>query len=80
MEQQEPGNSKRGKLKIFFGYAADVRKTYAMLLSAQQSRKRGIDVVVGYMEPHARPQTRALLRGLEQLPAKQIPSGMTMLR
>ena len=80
MEQREPGNSRRGKLKIFFGYAAGVGKTYAMLLSAHQSRKRGIDVVVGYMEPHARPQTRALLRGLEQLPAKQIPSGMTMLR
>ena len=46
---------KVGKLKIFFGYAAGVGKTYAMLQAAHQAKERGIDVVAGYIEPHARP-------------------------
>ena len=58
----------RGHLKIFFGYAAGVGKTYAMLKAAHAAKQRGIDVVVGYVEPHARPQTAALLKGLEQIP------------
>lgn len=57
-----------GHLKIFFGYAAGVGKTYAMLKAAHAAKRRGIDVVVGYVEPHQRPQTTALLKGLEQLP------------
>lgn len=61
-----------GKLKIFFGYAAGVGKTYAMLEAAHQARKEGMDVVVGYVEPHARPDTLALLDGLESLPCKEI--------
>ncbi len=62
----------RGKLKIFFGYAAGVGKTYAMLQAAHQLKERGIDVVAGYIEPHARPGITALLDGLEQLALKQI--------
>ena len=42
-----------GRLKIFFGYAAGVGKTYAMLEAAHQAQKEGVDVVVGYVEPHA---------------------------
>ena len=61
-----------GKLKIFFGYAAGVGKTYAMLEAAHQAQKEGMDVVVGYVEPHARPETLALLDGLEVLPCKEI--------
>ncbi len=61
-----------GKLKIFFGYAAGVGKTYAMLEAAHQAQKEGIDVVVGYVEPHARPDTLALLNGLEVLSNKEI--------
>lgn len=64
-EEQEKG---RGHLKIFFGYAAGVGKTYAMLQAAHIAKQRGIDVVAGYVEPHARPQTSKLLHGLEQLP------------
>ena len=64
--------STAGKLKIFFGYAAGVGKTYAMLEAAHQAKKEGIDVVVGYVEPHARPETTALLDGLEVLPCKEI--------
>ena len=51
----------QGRLKIFFGYAAGVGKTYAMLEAAHQAQKQGIDVVVGYVEPHARPDTLACL-------------------
>ncbi|MGN0384538.1 MAG: ATP-binding protein [Lachnospiraceae bacterium] len=58
----------RGHLKIFFGYAAGVGKTYAMLKAAHSSKRQGIDVVAGYIDPHARPQTAALLNGLECLP------------
>ena len=42
----------RGRLKIFFGYAAGVGKTYAMLEAAGQLKKYGADVVIGYVEPH----------------------------
>lgn len=62
----------QGRLKIFFGYAAGVGKTYAMLEAAHQAKKEGIDVVVGYVEPHARPDTLALLTGLELLPNQVI--------
>lgn len=58
----------RGHLKIFFGYAAGVGKTYAMLKAARAAQKHGVDVVAGYVEPHTRPATMALLEGLEQLP------------
>ena len=50
-----------------------------MLQAAHQAKERGIDVVAGYIEPHARPQTMALLDGLEQLPVKQVAyEGMTL--
>src|SRR5262249_51429834 len=65
--------TQRGKLKIFFGYAAGVGKTYAMLEAAHRERADGADVVVGYVEPHGRAATEALLHGLEALPTKQIP-------
>ena len=61
-----------GRLKIFFGYAAGVGKTYAMLEAAHQAQKEGIDVVVGYVEPHARPDTLALLEGLEVLSCREV--------
>ena len=60
-----------GQLKIFFGYAAGVGKTYAMLEAAHHAKREGIDVVVGYVEPHARPETLALLDGLEVLPTME---------
>ena len=70
----------RGQLKIFFGYAAGVGKTYAMLEAARRAKASGIDVVAGYIEPHTRPETMALLEGLEQLPPKTIPCKDTELR
>lgn len=59
--------SPSGKLKIFFGYAAGVGKTYSMLMAAHAAKKTGIDVVAGYIEPHLRPETAALMDGLERL-------------
>ena len=64
--------AQQGRLKIFFGYAAGVGKTYAMLEAAHQAKTEGIDVVVGYVEPHARSDTLALLTGLEVLPNQMI--------
>lgn len=66
--KEEEKKETRGKLKIFFGYAAGVGKTYAMLEAAHDAQKAGVDVVVGYIEPHTRPDTMALLDGLEILP------------
>ena len=62
----------RGSLKIYFGYAAGVGKTFAMLQNAHRAQSAGRDIVVGYVEPHARPETSALLDALEQLPTREI--------
>ncbi len=62
----------KGKLKIFLGYAAGVGKTYQMLEEGGELFRRGEDVVVGYFEPHARPDTIALLKGLEIVPRRVI--------
>ena len=61
-----------GTLKIFFGYAAGVGKTYAMLEAAHRAKKQGVDVVVGYVEPHTRPETMKLLADLEVLPTRSV--------
>ncbi len=62
----------RGHLKIFFGYAAGVGKTYAMLEAAHQRKAEGVDVVVGYVETHKRVETENMLAGLELIPPKAI--------
>lgn len=63
---------KRGKLKVFFGFAAGVGKTYSMLSDARAKAEEGVDVVIGYAEPHARPETEALLLGQELLPYQMV--------
>lgn len=60
--------ARRGRLRIFFGATAGVGKTYAMLEAAHRARASGIDVVVGYVEPHGRADTERLLVGLERIP------------
>ena len=62
----------RGSLKIFLGYIAGVGKTYEMLKAAHLRRKQGIDVRIGYVETHGRPETDALLEGLTAIPRKQV--------
>lgn len=69
---EQDQEKRRGRLKIFFGYAAGVGKTYAMLDDAQEQYKSGVDVIVGYVEPHTRPETMELLDGLPALPYKII--------
>lgn len=78
--QHVPHTSTPGRLKIFFGYAAGVGKTYAMLEAAHQAQKEGVDVVAGYVEPHARPDTLALLDGLETIQPTEIDYRGIMLR
>ena len=62
----------RGRLKIFLGAVPGVGKTYAMLEAAQVRRREGVDVVVGIVETHGRPETEALLQGLEVIPRRSI--------
>ncbi|HEY2826591.1 MAG TPA: sensor histidine kinase KdpD [Pirellulales bacterium] len=78
--QAEEAGSRRGKLRIFFGYAAGVGKTYAMLEAARRERAAGEDVVVGYVEPHGRAETEALLAGMEAIPNREIPYRGVFLR
>jgi two-component system sensor histidine kinase KdpD len=70
--QAEERRATRGHLKVFFGYAAGVGKTYAMLEAARREKKQGVDVVIGYVEPHGRVETEALLEGLESLAFLQV--------
>lgn len=60
----------RGRLKVFLGYAAGVGKTYQMLTEARERVAAGEDLVVAYFEPHARPDTMALIEGLEIVPRR----------
>ncbi|MEG2615929.1 MAG: sensor histidine kinase KdpD [Raoultibacter sp.] len=70
----------RGRLRIFFGYAAGVGKTYAMLEEAHDIEAAGCDVVVGYIEPHTRADTMALLDGLEQISSRELKHRSITLR
>jgi two-component system sensor histidine kinase KdpD len=71
--QKEEELKRQGKLKIFFGAAPGVGKTFAMLKAARQKQAEGIiDVVAGLVETHSRSETEALLEGLEMLPRLSI--------
>jgi two-component system sensor histidine kinase KdpD len=69
----------RSRLKIFVGAAPGVGKTYAMLQAAHERLQEGVDVVVGVIETHGRPETEALLRGLEIIPRRRIEYRGTVL-
>ncbi|HJY86694.1 MAG TPA: sensor histidine kinase KdpD [Candidatus Acidoferrales bacterium] len=62
----------RGSLKIYLGYAPGVGKTFQMLADGQAAVRRALDVVIGYFEPHARPDTIAQAQGLEMVPPRKI--------
>jgi two-component system sensor histidine kinase KdpD len=62
--------ARRGRLKVFLGYAAGVGKTYQMLMEARHLKEQGVDVVIGYFEPHGRKDTIALTDGLETIPRR----------
>jgi len=78
--KHEEIQARRGRLKVFFGAAAGVGKTYAMLEAAREQRDDGIDVVVGYVETHGRADTDALLTGLEILEPRRLEYHGTTLR
>ncbi|MBS1708567.1 MAG: sensor histidine kinase KdpD, partial [Armatimonadetes bacterium] len=77
VEAEDPG---RGRLKLYLGMAAGVGKTYTMLADAQEAAKRGVDVALGYLEPHGRAETEELAEGLEQIPLATVEHGGIQLK
>jgi two-component system sensor histidine kinase KdpD len=65
-------SSGRGRLKVYLGYAAGVGKTFAMLEEAHALKSQGVDIVIGYFEPHGRQDTIAKTAGIEVVPRKKI--------
>jgi len=70
--KEEERQRHRGRLKIFLGYAAGVGKTYEMLKSAHTRKGEGVDVRIGYVETHGRPETESLLAGLAAFPRRMV--------
>ncbi|HYR84588.1 MAG TPA: histidine kinase [Terriglobia bacterium] len=70
MSQSQP--LRRGRLKVFLSYAAGAGKTYRMLEEAQELKRQGVDVVIGYFEPHGRKDTIEMTEGLEIIPRRKI--------
>jgi two-component system sensor histidine kinase KdpD len=68
----EEARQARGRLKVFLGAAPGVGKTYAMLEAAHERRRGGVDVVVGWVDTHGRPETEVLLKGLDALPRRRL--------
>jgi two-component system sensor histidine kinase KdpD len=64
--------ARRGRLKLYIGFAAGVGKTYRMLEEAQALRERGVDIVLAFVETHGRPETAALCEGLEVIPRRKV--------
>ena len=62
---------RQGSLKVYLGYAAGVGKTYAMLQEGLRLKQQHVDVVIGYLEPHDRPETMALAEHLETVPPRE---------
>jgi two-component system sensor histidine kinase KdpD len=62
----------RGRLKVYLGFAAGVGKTYEMLQEGQRLKRRGVDVVIGFVETHGRAETHGQIGDLEQVPRRRI--------
>jgi two-component system sensor histidine kinase KdpD len=67
-----PATPARGRFEIFLGYAAGVGKTYQMLDAGQELRRKGVDAVIGYFEPHGRKDTISRTEGLESVPRRKL--------
>jgi two-component system sensor histidine kinase KdpD len=65
-------HQRRGRLKIYLGFAAGVGKTYEMLQEGQRLRRQGVDVVIGVVETHGRAETAAQIGELQQVPRRKI--------
>lgn len=70
--KKEEMEERKGRLKIFFGMSAGVGKTYAMLEEAQELLRAGVDVAVGVIDTHGRPETAALMDGLKSIPLRSV--------
>lgn len=77
--KKEEERSRKAKLKIFFGMCAGAGKTYDMLKAAHDAKSKGIDVLIGYIETHKRPETEELLEGLHIIPRKKVDYRGTIL-
>ena len=64
--------ARRGRLKLYLGFAAGVGKTFRMLEEAHELKKRGVDVVVAFVETHGRAETAELVAGLEVVPRRRL--------
>ncbi|MEK6299163.1 MAG: histidine kinase [Acidobacteriota bacterium] len=64
--------ARRARLRIYIGAAPGVGKTYQMLEDAHQLKKQGLDIVIGFVEPHGRAETEALIRDIERVPLHRI--------
>ena len=78
--QDDELQARRGKLKLFFGASAGVGKTYAMLSAARIQRQQGVDVVIGVIETHGRPETEALVAGLPRVELRDVRHRDRVLR
>jgi two-component system sensor histidine kinase KdpD len=67
-----PADTPRGILKVYLGYAAGVGKTFQMLADGRAAAQRGVDVVLAYFQPHARPDTIEQAQSLEMVPHRKI--------
>jgi two-component system sensor histidine kinase KdpD len=71
-ENERVRDARPGSLKVFIVMAAGVGKTYRMLQEGHAEQEGGRDVAIGYMEPHKRPETSAVARGLEAVPRRPV--------
>lgn len=71
IKREEEAHAK-GKLKIFFGMSAGVGKTFGMLQAAHEEKRKRTDVIIGYVETHGRPETDALVHGIQCIPRRRI--------
>jgi two-component system sensor histidine kinase KdpD len=72
LANREAASARRGRLKVFFGMAPGVGKTYAMLAATQRLAAQGHDVVIGIVETHGRTETEQQILGLDVLPRKRV--------
>jgi two-component system sensor histidine kinase KdpD len=70
--RDEERSPTRGRLRVFFGATAGVGKTYTMLEAAHDRVREGLDVLVGHVDTHGRPETAALLAGLPAVPPAEV--------
>src|SRR5215813_3678714 len=70
--EEEEKRNKRGRLKIFLGYASGVGKSAKMLAEGLRRRERGEDVVIGATQPRSSPEIDRLVSRHEVIPTLKI--------